>query len=73
MKIGAFAPLIFTPDYGRGACGICSGLFPKTMGTLLCMFINTPTVISVTVFIWGNISDLIYILPHLNLYGGIGA
>jgi hypothetical protein len=57
MKIGAFAPLIFTPDYGRGACGICSGLFPKTMGTLLNMFSNTPTVISVTVFVWGNISD----------------
>ena len=49
------------------------GLFPKTMGTLLCMFINTPTVIFVTVFVWGNIFDQhleINILPR-NLFGGI--
>lgn len=49
------------------------GLFPKTMGALLCMFINTPTVIFVTVFVWGNIFDQhleINILPR-NLFGGI--
>ena len=63
MKNRCFAPLIFTPDYGRGACGICSGLFPKTMGTLLNMFINTPTVIFCDGFCLGKIMrKLLFIL-----------
>ena len=45
----------------------------RPWGTLLNMFINTPTVIFVTVFVWGNIFDQhleINILPR-NLFGGI--
>ena len=43
----------FTPDYGRGAVGYIL----KSNGITELLIVNTPTVIFVTVFIWGNISD----------------